>query len=83
MSEKNTLVTYRVVSEFAGDKLVEKKPILEAAKEIFGLVKEKAMQCAVKGTFITFNTVEELTTKLEDAAIGGLRIKVFDEVFGG
>ena len=83
MIKKETVVSYRVVSEHAGDKLIEKKPVLEAAKDIFGLVKEKAMQCAVSGKFITFNTVDELIKKLEEAVIGGMRIKVFDELFGG
>jgi len=83
MTNNEILISYRVVSEFAGDKFVEKKSLVDAAKEIFGLVKEKAMQCAVSGTFIVFDTIEDLTQKLEKAAIGGLRIKVYDEVFGG
>ena len=83
MKNKKVLISYRVVSEHAGDKLVEKKAVLEAAKEIFGLVKEKAMQCATNGTFIAFNTVEELANKLEQAAISGMRIKIYDEVYGG
>jgi len=83
MEKKEVLVTYRVVSEHAGDKLVEKKTVLEAATDIFNLVKEKGMQCAVKGSFIVFNTIDELSRKLEDAALGGMGIKIYDEVHGG
>jgi hypothetical protein len=41
------------------------------------------MQCAVKGEFIEFDTVEELSDKLEDAVGSGYSIRVFDTVIGG
>ena len=46
-------------------------------------VKNKAMQCAVKGEFIEFDTVEELQDKLTDAAEHGFSIRVFDVNVGG
>ena len=80
---KNVTVDYDVVSEFAGHQPNRGVQVVEAAKDIFGKVKNKAMQVAVKGEFIEFETVEELQDKLADAAGEGFSIRVFDEVIGG
>lgn len=76
-------VSYDVVSEVAGHQPNKDVPIIEAAKDIFNKVKKKAMQCAIKGDFIQFDTVDELMDKLAKAAKGGYSIKVYDEVIGG
>jgi len=76
-------INYRVVSEFAGDRTHENVPILEAAQDIFNLVKEKAMEVAVQGKFLVFETVGELVKMLETAAKGMASIKVYDANYGG
>lgn len=81
--EKEILVDYDVVSEIAGHQANKGVKLVEAAKDIFAKVKEKGMQCAVKGTFITFETVNELMTKLKQSVEQGYSIKIYDEVYGG
>jgi hypothetical protein len=80
--DQEMCIDYDVTSEFAGHSANKKVPISKAARDIFGKVKEKAMQVAVKGTFIVFNTVDELIQKLSDAAINGYSIRVHDEDIG-
>lgn len=80
--EEEMLVDYDVTSEFAGHSSNKKVPLAQAAKDIFGKVKEKAMQVAVKGVFVTFNTIDELQSKLADAVNGGYSIRVHDEDIG-
>ena len=76
-------VDYDVVSEIAGHQPNKGVQLVEAAEDIFKKVKEKAMQCAIKGEFIQFGTIEELQTKLETAANSGFSIRVYDQVIGG
>jgi len=77
------MVDYDVVSEFAGHQKNKGVLIANAAMDIFQKVKEKAMQCAVKGEFIQFNNVEELQEKLSRAVDDGYSIRVLDENIGG
>ncbi len=77
------VVDYDVVSEIAGHQPNKGVELVNAAKDIFTKVKEKAMQCAVKGEFIEFDTVEELQDRLLEAAEKGFSIRVYDEVIGG
>ena len=79
----NVKVDYDVVSEIAGHQPNKGVDVVEAAKDIFGKVKEKAMQCAVNAEFIQFDTVAELQRKLEGAAKDGYSIRIFDEIVGG
>lgn len=81
--KENVLIDYDVVSEFAGHQSNKGVKLVEAAKDIFSKVKEKAMQVAVKGDFIQFTTVDELATELEKAVKEGYSIRVFDEIIGG
>ena len=81
--EEEMKIDYDVVSEIAGHQPNRQVPMVEAVKDIFKKVKEKAMQCAVKGEFIQFNTVDELESKLKIACINGYSIRIFDEVLGG
>jgi len=75
-------ITYTVVSETAGHKTeVETLPV--AAENIFKLVRNKAMECAINGEFIRFGMVDELQEKLRDAVGSGYSINIFDEVIGG
>lgn len=76
-------VDYDIVSEFAGHQPNRGVQLFEAAKDIFTRVKEKAMQCAIKGEFIEFKTIDELQEKLLVAARDGFSIRVFDENIGG
>ena len=76
-------IDYDVVSEIAGHQPNRQVLVMEAAEDIFGRVKEKGMQCAVKGEFIQFKTVDELQQKLSQAAKEGFSIRVFDENIGG
>lgn len=80
---KDVLVDYDVVSEFAGHQGNKGVKLVDAAKDIFGKAKEKAMQVAVKGNFIQFTTVDELASHLEEAVKEGYSIRVFDEIIGG
>ena len=80
---KDVYIDYDVVSEFAGHQSNRGIKIVDAAIDIFAKVKEKAMQVAVKGEFIQFETVEELAEKLEVAANEKYSIRVFDEIIGG
>jgi len=80
---KEILVDYDVVSEIAGHQPNKGVKLVEAAKDIFAKVKEKAMQCAIKGEFIQFGTIDELQDKLAIACKEGFRIAVHDEVVGG
>jgi len=80
---KQTLVNYDVVSEIAGHQSNTGVKLVDAAKDIFTRCKEKSMQCAVKGDFIEFDSVNELQSKLSDAVKKGFNIRIFDEVIGG
>jgi len=82
MTEQQTC-DYDVVSEIAGHQPNKGVEIVTAAKDIFSKVKEKAMQCAIKGEFIEFKTVDELQDKLSVAARQGFSIRCYDEVIGG
>ena len=77
------LVDYDVTSDIAGHQKNRGVKLAEAAKDIFAKVKTKAMQCAVKGAFITFETVDELAEKLVDAVQSGFSIRIYDENYGG
>jgi hypothetical protein len=81
--EQEMKVDYNVVSEFAGHKENRGVNIVKAAEDIFKCVKEKAMELAIKGEFITFQSIEELQKKLEGAVQSGFNISVYDEVVGG
>lgn len=83
MGKQEVLIDYDVVSEIAGHQSNQKVKLVEAANDIFSKVKEKSMQVAVKGEFISFATVDELEEKLSKASFEGLSICVFDEVIGG
>ena len=80
---KAETIDYDVVSEIAGHQPNKGVKLVEAAKDIFTKVKEKAMQCAVDGKFINFNTVDELQNKLSEAAGTGFSIRIYDESIGG
>ena len=80
MAEK---IDYDVVSEIAGHQPNKGVVLVEAAKDIFTKVKEKAMQCAVSGEFIQFDTIDELQHKLSAAADKGFSIRAYDENIGG
>lgn len=77
------LVDYDVVHETAGHKKNRQVPMKMAAKDMYDLVKTKAMQVAVNSVFITFDKIEELETKLADAMKDGFNIRVHDENLGG
>ena len=81
--EQEIKIDYDVVSEIAGHQPNRGVELVNAAKDIFQKVKEKAMQVAVKGEFITFETVEELQARLSSAAKDGFSIRVYDENVGG
>jgi len=83
MAQTEVLVSYSINSEIAGDKRNVNVPLVEAAKDIFKHVKEKAMQCAIKGEFIQFSTIKELQEKLTMAAQRGFTIHCYDEDLGG
>lgn len=83
MTEKQIKIDYDVVSEIAGHQPNRQVEVVEAAKDIYTKVKEKAMQLAVKGEFIEFNTIQELQNKLEDASMTGVSIRVYDQLVGG
>ena len=57
-------IDYKCVSEFAGHQTNTAVLLEEAAKDIYGKVKEQAMQCAIGASFISFDTLEELKEKL-------------------
>lgn len=81
--EQEIKIDYDVVSEIAGHQPNRGVELVNAAKDIFQKVKEKAMQVAVKGEFITFETVEELQARLLSAAKEGFSIRCYDENVGG
>ena len=83
MSEEETKVSYGINSEMAGHKMVEGVTVVEAAKDIFPRVKEQAMELAINGEFIQFETVTELQNKLSNAAGNGFNIHCYDEIIGG
>jgi hypothetical protein len=83
MVSEEANIDYDVVSEIAGHQSNKMVKVSEAAKDIFTKVREKSMQVAVKGEFISFTTVAELESKLTEAAGSGFSIRVFDEVIGG
>jgi hypothetical protein len=81
--DKNILVDYTIVHQYAGDMRKKGVELVAAANDIFSNVKEKAMQCSIKGQFIVFETVDELADKLQAAVSSGFRIAVYDELIGG
>lgn len=82
MSEK-IKIDYEIVDRMAGHQPNKGVELVEAAKNIFKHVKEKAMQCAVNGDFIEFDTINDLQKKLANAAKNGFSIRVHDENIGG
>jgi len=76
-------IDYDCVSEFAGHQSNKSVLLQEAANDIYSKVKEKAMQCAIGGTFVNFETVAELEEKLWDAQVSSMSIRVYDEIIGG
>lgn len=81
--EEELKIDYDVTSEYLGHKENKAVRISEASKDIFAKVKTKAMQVAVKGTFITFDNIPELENKLSDAVRSGYSVRVYDEDIGG
>lgn len=82
-NKNDILVDYDVVSDIAGHQPNKQVLLVEAAKDIFRQVKEKAMQCAVKGDFIQFSSIAELENKLASAVKEGFSIRCYDENIGG
>ena len=80
-SEKK--IDYDVVNEFSGHQSNKGVSLKEAAKDIYSRVKNKAMQCSIKGEFIEFNTEQELESQLDKALENGFSVRVFDELIGG
>ncbi len=80
---EETKITYECVSEFAGHQTKQNVVLSEAAQDIFSKVKEKAMQCAIGGTFVNFESIEELSGILKGAAGNTTSIRVYDEIIGG
>jgi hypothetical protein len=76
-------INYDVVSEIAGHQSNKGVEVVTAAEDIFGKVKNKGMQCAVKGEFKEFDSVEELTGILTEAGDAEYSIRVFDVNIGG
>ena len=76
-------IDFNVVSPILGHQINKGVNIVQAARDIFKRVRTQGMQCAVKGDFIQFDTVEELQSKLEIVAKDGFNICVFDELIGG
>ena len=83
MAQNNVLVDYDVVSQFAGHQKNRQVAVVEAAQDIFTKVKNNAMQCACNGSFITFDNVDELVSKLSSAVQEGVSIRIYDENIGG
>ena len=81
MEEKR--ITYECVSEFAGHQTNQKVKVSEAAIDIFQKVKEKAMQCAIGGSFVNFDSIEELRGILTGAEADNVSIRIYDEIVGG
>lgn len=81
--QKEILVDYGVVTELSGHQPNTGVKLVEAAKDIFSRVKEKAMQLSVKGEFLEFNKVDELIEILKSAVVSGFRIMIYDENYGG
>jgi len=77
------LINYGINSEMAGHKIVEGVTVVEAAKDIFPRIKEQAMELAINGEFIQFDSIVELQNKLSQAAGDGFSIHCYDEVIGG
>ena len=83
MDEQNLKVDFDVVSDTAGHQPNRQVPMVDAVNQIFGKVKEHAMQCAVNGSFIEFETVSDLQNKLAEAVKYGYSVRVHDENQGG
>jgi len=79
----NETIDYDVVDELLGHKSMTGIKIVEAAKDIFNNVKERAMECAFDGKFISFETERELCDKLVQARYDGVNIKIYDQDIGG
>ena len=82
-TEKQILVDYGVVTEMSGHQPNVGVKLVDAAKDIFSRVKEKAMQLSVKGEFMEFETVNQLIDILKKSVVNNYRIMVFDECYGG
>jgi len=76
-------VNYDCVSEFAGHQTNKEVEMDQACDDIFGKVKQKAMQLAVAGRFMNFETLEELKATLEKATANNASIRIYDENIGG
>ena len=83
IKDEDILVTYDVAHRIAGHRKNKDVKLVEAVKDIFSLVKEKSMQVAIKGVFVQFETIQELTTRIKVAAIEGVSVRVHDENVGG
>ena len=83
ITKQEVKIDYDVVSEIAGHQPNRGVELVHASQDIFSKVKEKAMQVAVKGEFIQFESIEQLQERLSDAAQNGFSIRVYDEVIGG
>lgn len=81
--DKEILVDYDVVSEFAGHTSNKKVKLVEASKDIFTKVKEKSMQLAIDGIFKAFNSIDELEKILIESISSKGNIKLYDEDIGG
>jgi len=76
-------ITYDKNSEFAGHQHNENVNIVQAVEDIFKEVKENAMQLAVGGEFMEFDTMDSLKPILVKAHEDGARIWLCDENIGG
>ncbi len=83
MTMEDATVDYTVVHPVAGHQKNTGTSIVDAAKDIFKRVKEQAMQCSVKGQFITFSTIAELQRQLFSAVQNEYAIGVYDEDITG
>lgn len=83
IKDEDILVTYDVADRIAGHRKNKDVKLVDTVKNIFHLVKEKSMQVAIKGVFVQFETIKELTDRIRSAAIEGVSIRVHDENVGG
>ena len=85
MSEQQmeALIDYDVVTEMSGHQKNRGASLIDATKDIFARVKQKAQQVAVNGAFKSFETMAELQSILVDAVIAKHAVRVFDEDYAG
>lgn len=76
-------IDYDVVSEIAGHQPNRGVEITKAVEDIYGKCKNKAMQCAINGEFVEFDTMTELQDKLIQACDMALSVRCFDQNIGG